>query len=412
MSNLAVSPDDSLTDASLPASNLQAPTPWLSQVWRSSISRPAAKLGLVWIVVVAVGAIFAPFIANSYPILVKVDGHWSSPLAQHLAPADVILPVLTVIALLLLWIKRWRATVRLSVMMIATIVVVVAAYVFVHPPQGDVYEAYRVLENEGKVQWVLHTPIPYSPGDRLFDQFVPGKYHPWSPGDGHWMGTEKFGADVASQMVHACRVAMAVGFIATGISTAIAIVTGGLMGYFAGLVDLLGMRLVEIVGSIPTIYLLLTFVAAFPDYRNIYLIMIIIGLTGWTGDARFVRAEFLKLRNQDFVQSATAAGLPLRSVLFKHILPNAVAPLLVSVSFGIAGAILSETTLSFLGLGIPVGDASWGALLNEAVSAGGGFVWWLATYPGIAIFLTVLAYNFLGEAVRDSLDPTTRAREG
>jgi peptide/nickel transport system permease protein len=206
-------------------------------------------------------------------------------------------------------------------------------------------------------------------------------------------------------MIHACRIAMAVGFISTGISAILGVIVGGLMGYFVGLVDLLGMRLVEIFSAIPTIYLLLTFVAAFPQWRSIYLIMAIIGLTSWVGDARFVRAEFLRLRHQDFVHAAVAAGLPLRSVLFRHLLPNALAPLLVSVSFGVAGAILAESTLSFLGLGIPVGEASWGQLLNEAVSAGGGFHWWLATFPGLAIFLTVLAYNLVGESMRDALDP-------
>lgn len=209
-------------------------------------------------------------------------------------------------------------------------------------------------------------------------------------------------------MIHASRIAMAIGFISTGIAVLIGIFVGGLMGYFVGWVDLLGMRLVEVFGAIPTIYLLLAFVAFFG--RNIYLIMVIIGLTSWVGDARFVRAEFLKLRKQDFVQAAIAAGLPLRSILFRHLLPNALAPLLVSASFGVASAILAESTLSFLGLGL-VDEPSWGQLLNQAVSAGGGFDWWLATFPGLAIFLTVFAYNLIGEALRDALDPRLRKVE-
>lgn len=219
------------------------------------------------------------------------------------------------------------------------------------------------------------------------------------------MGTEVNGADILSNMIHACRIAMSIGFISTGIAVTIGIIVGGLMGYFAGIVDLLGMRLVEIFGAIPTIYLLLTFVAYYD--RNLYLIMGIIGLTGWVGDARFIRAEFLKLRKQDFVQAAIASGLPLRSVLFRHLLPNAVAPLLVSASFGIAAAILAESTLSFLGLGL-VDEPSWGRLLNMARGAGGGFHYWLALFPGLAIFLTVLAYNLVGEAFRDALDPKLR----
>jgi peptide/nickel transport system permease protein len=203
-------------------------------------------------------------------------------------------------------------------------------------------------------------------------------------------------------MIHACRIAMSIGFIATGIGLVIGIIVGGLMGYFSGIVDLIGMRLVEIFSAIPTMFLLLALVATFG--RNLYLMMVIIGLTGWVGDARFVRAEFLKLRNQDFVQAALAAGLPLHRVLFRHILPNALAPLLVSASFGVASAVLVESSLSFLGLGL-VDEPSWGDLLNQAVSSGGGFVWWLAVFPGLAIFLTIFAYNLVGESLRDALDP-------
>jgi peptide/nickel transport system permease protein len=255
------------------------------------------------------------------------------------------------------------------------------------------------------VQFVVRAPLPYSASDRLRDQFDPDRPHPRAPSKQNWLGTEGNGADVLSRMIHACRIAMAIGFIATGIAVVIGSVVGGLMGYFVGWVDLLGMRLVEIFGSIPTIYFLLVFVAFFD--RNLYMMMVIIGLTTWVGDARFVRAEFLKLRNQEFVHAARAAGLPLRSILFRHMLPNAMAPLLVAASFGVASAILYESVLSFLGLGL-VDEPSWGQLLNQAVSAAGKFDWWLATFPGLAIFLTVFAYNLIGEALRDALDPKLR----
>ena len=179
------------------------------------------------------------------------------------------------------------------------------------------------------------------------------------------------------------------------------VVIGGLMGYFSGLVDLAGMRLVEIFEAVPTLFLLLTFVAFFG--RSLYLMMVIIGITGWTGYARFVRAEFLRLREQDFVQAAIACGLPLRSILFRHMLPNGVAPILVAASFGVASAILAEATLSFLGLGL-VDDPSWGQMLNQAVRSS-TFNWWMAAFPGGAIFLTVFAYNLIGEALRDAIDP-------
>jgi peptide/nickel transport system permease protein len=152
--------------------------------------------------------------------------------------------------------------------------------------------------------------------------------------------------------------------------------------------------------------LLITFVAFFG--RSLTMIMVIIGLTGWTDEARFIRAEFLRLRKQDFVYAAVASGLPLRSILFRHLLPNGISPILVTSSFGIASAILFESILSFLGLG-PVDQPSWGQMLNQSLGVGGSFVWWIAMYPGLAIFLTVFAYNLLGEAIRDALDPKLQA---
>jgi len=159
---------------------------------------------------------------------------------------------------------------------------------------------------------------------------------------------------------------------------------------------------VEIFSAIPTLFLLLAFVAAFG--ANLYMMMVIIGLTSWVGYAVFIRAEFLRLRQQDFVQAARACGLPLWSILFRHMLPNGVAPVLVSASFGVAGAILAERTLSFLGIG-RVEAASWGTLRPQALGVGGTFYWWIALYPGLAIFLTVFAYNLVGEALRDAIDP-------
>lgn len=387
------------------------PRPWLADVARRTIRRPMSRFGVAWISVIAFCAIFAPLLANSHPIAIKVQGEgWSSPLSRYLTAADVTLLVLGFVGLPILLLARWwRFKHRVWIVLGLVVVTLVASLVFVRPPGSVVYERYRELEAAGRVESVIHTPIPYSPSDRLRDRPVPEKPYPWPPSRIHYMGTDINGQDMASNMIHACRIAMAVGFISTGLAVIIGVTIGGLMGYFSGIVDLLGMRLVEIIAAIPTIYLLLTFVAYYP--RNIYIIMAIIGLTSWVGDARFVRAEFLKLRNQDFVQAAIAAGLPLPRVLFRHILPNAVAPLLVSASFGVASAILAESTLSFLGLGL-VDEASWGRLLDMARGEGGGFHWWIATFPGMAIFLTVLAYNFIGESLRDALDPKLYSRRG
>ena len=220
-----------------------------------------------------------------------------------------------------------------------------------------------------------------------------------------YLGTDPIGRDVLSQMLHACRLSISIGLVSTGISVIIGIVIGSLMGYFGGWVDMVLSRLVEIFMAIPVLFLLIVAASALP--RNTYVMMAIIGCVTWTGSARFIRAEFLKLRNQDFVQSCRAVGLPLHSTLFRHMLPNGITPVLVQASFGIAAAIIAEATLSYLGLG-PYGQSSWGKLLSLTTGETGIFLWWMAVFPGAAIFITVLAYNVLGENFRDAIDPKMR----
>jgi peptide/nickel transport system permease protein len=393
----------SITAPPISAGPRQSSEYWLSAVASKTVGRTGARIGLVWVGVIVVCAVFAPLLANTHPLLMKSDGRWTSPALRHMNWADVTLLTGFFIGIvLLIFGRRFTATARITTFLVIVIAAMALSLWKVRPPTVVVWDQYRRAESAGKVEFVLRAPIPYSPEDRLRDQFDVARPHPRPPEWPHVLGTERQGSNVLSRMIHAARIALAVGLIAEGIAVTLGVIIGGLMGYFAGWVDLLGMRLVEIFSSIPSMYLLLTFVAFFG--RNLYMIMVIIGITGWTGFAAFTRAEFLKLRNQDFVQSAIAAGVPTRRVLFRHILPNGITPVLVSLSFGIASAILAESTLSFLGLG-PVDAPSWGALLNQAVSAGGGFYWWLATFPGLAIFLTVFAYNMIGEAVRDALDP-------
>lgn len=221
-------------------------------------------------------------------------------------------------------------------------------------------------------------------------------------GPAYLLGTDSGGRDMLSQLLHACRLSISIGLVSTTIAVVIGVTIGALMGYFGGWVDMLLYRVVEIFMAIPLLFLLIVAAAVLP--RNIYVMMAIIGCVTWTGSARYIRAEFYKLRNQDFVQSARSVGLPLRSVLFKHMLPNGVTPVLVDASFAIAAAILAEAVLSYLGLGKD-GVASWGALLSDATNEVGKFMWWLAIFPGFAIFLTVLSYNLIGEALRDAIDP-------
>jgi peptide/nickel transport system permease protein len=369
-----------------------------------------ARVGLAWIVVLAFCGVFAPFLASSHPYLMKIDGRWSSPLLRHLSKADVVLLAVALAGVAVAFLPRVRVAVKLWVVFAAFVLSLGLSLLFVKPPLNVVYDQYRRLQAEGQLQFVLRAPVPYSPVDYLRDA---PELRRTAPSKRHWFGTEDQGADVLSRMIHASRIALTIGFISTGIAVVIGVVIGGLMGYFVGVIDIIGMRLIEIFEAIPTLFLLITFVAVFSDHPlfrgegRIYMMMAIIGLTGWTGNARFIRAEFLRLRKQDFVQAAVAAGLPLRSVIFRHMLPNGIAPVLVAASFGIASAILTESVLSFLGLGL-IQEPSWGGMLNQARAAGGRFSWWIAVFPGAAIFLTVFAYNLIGEALRDALDPKLR----
>lgn len=376
---------------------------WTQQVVSSLLKRTSAKIGLAWIGLLVLIATFSPFLASSHPLYMVVDGQASSPLLQHMEPLDWVWLSGFFITLVIaaLSIVAWK---KILFWVASIAVVSFIAYSSVTPPVLVVYEHYREMEAAGKVDTIIRAPIPYSAKDYLRDYADTGIESPLSVNERtHWMGTDENGADVASRMIHASRIALGIGFIATGIALVIGTIIGGLMGYFSGIVDIIGMRLVEIFEAIPTLFLLLSFVAFFG--RSIYMMMVIIGITAWSGYARYVRAEFLKLRQQDFVQAAIASGLPLRSILFRHMLPNGLAPLLVATSFGVASAILAEATLSFLGLGL-VDDPSWGQLLNQAVQSS-TFNWWLAVFPGGAIFMTVFAYNLLGESLRDAVDPHT-----
>jgi len=384
------------------AAMLQSRTPsYVRQVLRETFTRWGARFGLAWIGVLLVAAVFAPFIATSHPLLLSSNSHISSPALASLTATDVTLLVLFLTGATLVPV-RMSARSKLMIFVITLVLTGILSHLMISPPQLTIYEQYREQQARGRYQWVIHAPIPYSPQDYLRDKGDTGLEPPLdNPARRHWFGTEENGADVLSRMIHASRIALGIGFVATGIGLVLGVIIGGLMGFFSGRVDIFGMRLVEIFEAIPTLFLLLTFVAFFG--RSLYIMMVIIGITGWTGYARYIRAEFLRLREQDFVQAAIACGLPLYSILFRHMLPNGIAPILVAASFGVASAILAEATLSFLGLGL-VGEPSWGQMLNQAVQSS-SFNWWMAAFPGGAIFLTVFAYNLIGEALRDSIDP-------
>lgn len=237
---------------------------------------------------------------------------------------------------------------------------------------------------------------PYKPDD------IDRKHILESPSIKHPFGTDDLGRDVLSRMIWGSRISISVGFVAVGIATIIGVILGAVSGYYGGWTDRTIMRFIDIMLTIPTFFLILAVIAFVGS--NIWNIMIIIGLTSWMGVARLVRAEFLSLKERDFVLAARALGASNSRIIFKHILINSLAPVFVSAVLGIAGAILLESALSFLGIGIQPPTPSWGNILTLGKD-NIEIAWWLSVFPGLAILVTVLVYNLVGEGLRDALDP-------
>jgi len=321
-------------------------------VWRQFRKNRRAMWSLHGILLLAVVAVFADFLANDMPYYVRIGGRTYFPILIDYGTR--------------LGVTSWP------------------------PPLRDA--DYKTLKSEAA--WF--PPIPYLPrrADLSEESFSP-------PTSRHWLGTDQLGRDVASGMVHGARISLTIGIVVTAIQLTVGILLGGFAGYYGGWADLALSRFFELMLAIPTFFLILTVAAVLPP--SIYNVMAILGLTGWVGVARFIRSEFFKLRGLDFVVAARALGVPNVAVMFRHILPNALAPVLVTASFSVASAILAESALSFLGIGVPADLVTWGSIL--AVSEQNTFAWWLAVFPGLAIFATVTAYNLLGDGLRDALDP-------
>jgi len=386
-------------------------------VWRQFRKSRLNIVCLTFVMLLFLLAVLAPFLANDKPFVIRVEGQLFFPLFKNLQPVDYGILLAAIVGLSQLLLIRNERRNRLTkdgsvngcgcatrLGISCAIILVGTALVFVLIPRRLDATDYKMMVASGKATAAIFAPVPYGKTrTNLVARQQPPSLHRTPDGGQHWLGTDDVGCDVLCRLVHGSRVSLSVGFVAVGISSFIGIAIGAILGYFGGKVDFIGMRAVEIVSAIPVFFLIITAVAFFP--RSLLNMAIIIGITSWTGNARFIRAEFFKLRRQDFVQAAVSLGLPLRSILFRHMLPNAIAPVLVNATFGISGAIFFEAALSFLGFGVAPPTPSWGQMLSLGVSTTGRFLWWLTLFPGLAIFLTVLAYNLLGEGLRDAIDP-------
>ncbi len=332
------------------------PRSYWQMVWHHFKKKRMALIGLWVSLLLFVVAVFAPLLANGRPIFFSHDGHWYWPVFSE---TEGIGPY------------TWKDLKKTSPFIIQ-----------------------RNIEGSGSL--AIWPPVPYSPTEYDLLESLAG------PSRQHWLGTDDSGRDILSRMIHGSRISLSVGFVAVGIALVIGIFLGSLAGYFGGWVDHIISRVIEILLTIPTFFLIIAIIAFLPP--SIYNIMAVIGLTGWTGVARFVRAEFFKLKQLDFVMALRGLGASHTRIILLHMLPNAMAPVLVSAVFGIAGAILTESSLSFLGFGVPPPTPSWGDILSQSRDYI-EFAWWLTVFPGSAIFLSITAYNLVGEGLRDAMDP-------
>jgi peptide/nickel transport system permease protein len=244
--------------------------------------------------------------------------------------------------------------------------------------------------------------IPYSPIESTPDAFSPPSWK-------HPCGTDSTGRDISSRMLHGARTSLSIGFIAQSIALLVGVTLGGLAGYYRGWLDIGVCRFIEVMDCFPPLLLILVAISLFESQNNMFYIMAVIGLTSWTGLARLVRGEFLRLSSQPFPQAAQALGASDFRVIVRHLLPNALGPILVSATFGVASAILIESSLSFLGFGMQAPTPSWGDILSDARRYI-DFAWWLAFFPGLAILITIMSYNFVGEGLRDAVDPRLKVK--
>jgi peptide/nickel transport system permease protein len=318
--------------------------------------------GLWFVVLMLVVWVFSPLLATKQPIVCRYKGKWYFP------------------AVIELFQNRNSSVHRINKP---------------KPFNLPQFDAKKELGQDDFAIWPL---IPYHEHEQASKPFV-------RPSAAHWLGTDELGRDVASRMIHGTAVSVKVGFVSMGIAAVIGIAVGAIAGYRGGVLDVIISRIIEIVICFPVFFLILAIMVWLEP--NIMNVMIVIGLTRWTGIARYTRAEFIRIKGQDYILAARSLGLGHVRIMLRHILPNSLAPVLVSITFGIANAVLVESGLSWLGFGVQAPNPSWGNILRTAYDSL-RVAPHMVYPPCVAIFLAVLAYNLVGDALRDAIDPRLR----
>lgn len=375
MTDETATADTQTTDASeaSPVINIPKSPGFWKETWRRFRKSRVSMVAFAFVIGMSLAALFSPAIAGTRPVVCKYKGSLYFPALGYFNPS-------------------WENA------------------IFTQDKfRRRYYENLKAKDADSWAIWPLYYQDPYrrvrdgefkdQPGNLAKDLGVPSWNNPF--------GTDQRGVDVFAQMVHGTRIALLVGFVSMGIAASIGITIGAIAGYAGGWIDAILSRLIEVVMCIPTLILILALIAIL-DQPTIWQLMAVIGVTGWTGIARLTRAEFLRLKESDFVASARVTGISRFRIVFFYILPNAIAPVLVPITFGIAGAILIESGLSYLGFGAPPPSPSWGALLSEGRR--NYTMWWLIVFPGLAIFSAVLSYNLIGEGLQEATDPRLRDR--
>ena len=360
---------------------------------------PLAIAGMAGVLFLLLPALYAPFLVNGRPlVLIDGAGVWSFPfLRSFFAPDTTEVLIEQLFNFLALYIPLYLAAALFRHARWIRIAGALLLIPFVLTTPRIDKQDYR--KSSDGARFVLFAPVPYGPLEMTAAPFE-------GPSGRHWLGTDDVGRSVLARMVYGARASLAVGIIATLLAIVIGSAVGLAAGYYRNTVDLAVMRLVEILMCFPTFLLLLILMSSFGDRhfeQSILIVIAVIGLTGWIGLALLVRGETLKQRALPYIMSCEVAGIPAHKIMFRHLLPNITGPVLISFTFGVAGAILAESGLSFLGFGVQPPTASWGGLLRQAFDNPLDYLH-LTFFPGAALFVAVISFNFIGEGMRRALE--------